>query len=129
MTSTTERGFEMQIDEIQFRDIPTDVLIVPIAAMVSEGNALKRIVEKNTAYFFLEPDEMKLLKQATLNSIPPESDFDFVVGVWTRNDSQIIIASIYQIADEVEYLDSLPMNQNCHIGAVIENFDHTKSFL
>jgi len=121
MTTIKERRLEMEIDKTHSQSIPTGVLIVPIITTASNNKVLRKIIKKNTSYFLLEADEMRILKNSTLNALPTKIGFEFVVGVWKRTDSKVVIASIYHILEKIEYLDRLPMDKGYHIGALIDS--------
>lgn len=107
-------------------------LIVPIPT-VTPNNELLKAVEKNTSYFFLEPDELEALQQATLQNVPVTdndlSNIEIVVGVWNKNSDRKVIASIYYVVQadltiddglatwtKGKYLDELSEFADCRIG-------------
>ncbi|KRN98745.1 hypothetical protein [Companilactobacillus kimchiensis] len=109
----------MQIDDDKSNHGQSDILIVPILTTDPGSKDLEQIIIKNTSYFFLEPDEMTFLKQATLKGQQDLSKGKFVIGVWSRYQTETVIASIYQIGDDIEYLDSLPEYKNCRVGDLV----------
>ncbi|QCX23757.1 hypothetical protein [Companilactobacillus futsaii] len=70
------------------------VLFVPL--MVEKQSELQRIIMKSTTYFFLEPQEFRILKEATLGSLKDIKVDEYVVGVWKNSDGRFIVTSIYR---------------------------------
>jgi len=131
MTSETERGSKMQI----YDGKSNNILIVPIST--TDSSDLKRVIDKNTSYFFLEPDEMTLLQQATLHDeqvkLTDLSKIEFVIGIYRRSPNEAVITSIYQVSkvnavvqhnrltwNDGIYFDKLVQYQACRVGDLVK---------
>lgn len=102
----------MKVENDQDGKPHSKILLVPLEENDSE---VHRVIVKNTSFFFLEPKELKLLKQATMKQITL-TDIEFVIGISKNHDNQFVVASIYD--KNGSYQNNL--FNYCRIGDVVD---------
>lgn len=102
----------MKVENDQDGKPHSKILLVPLEEKDLE---VHRVIVKNTSFFFLEPKELKLLKQATMKQITL-TDVEFVIGISKNHDNQFVVASIYD--KNGSYQNNL--FDYCRIGDVVD---------
>ena len=102
----------MKVENDQDGKPHSKILLVPLEEKDLE---VHRVIVKNTSFFFLEPKELKLLKQATMKQIIL-TDVEFVIGISKNHDNQFVVASIYD--KNGSYQNNL--FDYCRIGDVVD---------
>jgi len=115
----------MHIDDGKLPSKQGNILFVPISITkrrTKQNLFLRKVIEKNTSYLFLTPEESLILKQKTLHNLPENiTDIQYIVGIWSPNTEKHVVASIYQTtADNWEYLVNLPDKPECRIGEFVD---------
>ena len=102
----------MKVENDQDGKPHSKILLVPLEENDSE---VHRVIVKNISFFFLEPKELKILKQATMKQITL-TDIEFVIGISKNHDNQFVVASIYD--KNGSYQNNL--FDYCRIGDVVD---------
>lgn len=88
---------------------------VLLVSLEENDSELHRIIVKNTSFFFLEPKELELLKQATMKQIIL-TDIEFIIGISRNHDNQFVVTSIYD--KNGSYQNNL--FDYCRVGDVVD---------